>query len=145
MTPMQRLVFPNVSTQCSVLNFKNKLHLRPSNPQDLKHSNRNLKYRILSHSAFIHQSTYNRSNIACDRDLHETQGHLVDPHPTLPIFPRPNLHTKIIVKFVVVYAIKPHARTEVLLHTFLTLALDGGWPASRPGRFTSGTRCIDGG
>lgn len=29
------------------------------------------------------------------------------------------------------YAIKPHARTEVLLHTFLTLALDGGGLAFR--------------
>jgi hypothetical protein len=32
-------------------------------------------------------------------------------------------------------------KVEVWLHTFLTLALDGGeWSASRPGRFTTGIR-----
>jgi hypothetical protein len=144
---MQRYVFPmfNVSTQCSVLNLKNKLHLHPSTPQDLKHSSKNLKFRILSNSAFIHQSTFRRSNIVYVRDLRETQGYLLDTHPALQIFQGPNRQTNITVKFVAVYDIKPHARTEVLFHTFLTLALDVVWPASRPGRFTSGTRCIDGG
>jgi len=47
-TMMQRLVFPDISTQGSVLILKNYLHLHPSNPQDLKHSSRNLKFRILS-------------------------------------------------------------------------------------------------